>query len=225
MKIIYKDKNLVVILKPAGIPSQSDKSGDDDAMKLTARELRDLGEADALWLVHRLDRVVGGIMVFARNKRYAAIMSALAADNGMRKEYLAVTDGVPEGGIYRDYIYKDAARGKAFVVERERAGVKFAELVCTPLSSVDGEKGTKALVKIELHTGRFHQIRAQLASRGTPVTIDGKYGSRDNGGSMPALFAFRLSFSVEGRKLEFSALPESRYPWTLFEIEKNLSEN
>ena len=224
IKIIYKDKNFAVIYKPAGIPSQSDNSADKDAMTLTSEALSAHGERSELWLVHRLDRVVGGLMVFARNKKYAAILSALAAERGMKKEYLAVVDGVTEGGVFTDYLYKDAAKGKAFVVDRARAGVKLAELECSPLSSVETEKGRKTLVKVELHTGRFHQIRAQLSARKTPITLDGKYGSRDGVPGAPALFAFRLSFVAEGKDYSFFHLPEAVYPWTLFELQKYLTE-
>lgn len=224
MEIIYKDKNLVAVYKPAGIPSQSDNSGDKDALSWASDILSSNGENSKLWLIHRLDRVVGGILVFARNKKYAAILSALAAERGMKKEYLAVADGKPEGGIYKDFLYKDAAKGKAFIVDKERVGVKSAELECFPLACTETEKGAKSLVRIELHTGRFHQIRAQLAARHTPITLDKKYGSRDTGVGTPALFAFRLSFEAEGKEYSFFRLPESCYPWTLFDTHKYLSE-
>ena len=220
MEILYKDKNLIAVYKPSGLPSQSDTTGDKDALTLTAEKLRLLGECADLWLVHRLDRVVGGILVFARNKKYAALLSSLVSDRGMKKEYLAVIDGVGEGGMLRDYLYKDSAKGKAFVVDRKRAGVKEAVLEYERLNSKETEKGIKTLVRVDLHTGRFHQIRAQLSSRGTPISGDGKYGSRDSIPKTPALFAFRLSFEAEGKKYGFVKLPcASEYPWSLFNID------
>ena len=96
IEILYKSKNAVVIYKPAGIPSQSDPSGDPDAMSLTGAELKRLGESDALWLIHRLDRVVGGLLIFARSKRYAAILSELVKGRLLTKEYYAVVDGATE---------------------------------------------------------------------------------------------------------------------------------
>lgn len=220
MEILYKDKNLIAVYKPSGLPSQSDTSGDEDALNLTAQNLRLLGECADLWLVHRLDRVVGGILVFARNKKYAAILSGLVSDRGMRKEYLAVIDGEAEGGLLRDYLYKDSAKGKAFVVGSKRVGVKEAELEYERLSRTETEKGIKTLVRIDLHTGRFHQIRVQFSSRGTPISGDGKYGSRDSLPKTPALFAYRLSFSIQGKKYEFTKLPcVSEYPWSLFDFD------
>ena len=153
LEILYKDKNLIAVYKPSGMPSQSDTTRDGDAMTLTSQALRLIGEREELWLVHRLDRVVGGILVFARNKKYAAILSSLVSDRGMRKEYLAVVDGEAEGGLLKDYLYKDSAKGKAFVVDSKRVGVKEAELEYERLFRTETEKGVKTLVKIDLHTG------------------------------------------------------------------------
>lgn len=220
MEILYKDKNLVAVYKPAGIPSQSDTTGDGDALSLTSQELVLSGEGGELWLVHRLDRVVGGILVFARNKKYAAKLSALVSDRGMRKEYLAVIDAEAEGGVLRDYLFKDSAKGKAFVVDRKRNGVKEAELEYERILRKETELGVKTLVKIELHTGRFHQIRAQFSSRGMTISGDGKYGSRDPLPKMPALFAYRLSFDVDGKSYCLTKLPcSSEYPWSLFDFD------
>ncbi len=203
------------------MPTQSDASGDDDAMSLTSAALRSLGEPSELWLVHRLDRVVGGLIVFARNKRCAALLSELVGGNGMDKEYLAVADGfVGDEGELVDYIFKDSAKGKAFVVDSARRGAKDAKLEYTLLACSEGERGAKSLLRVKLQTGRFHQIRVQFASRKAPLTGDGKYGSRDNRSKMPALFAFRLAFDINGKKTDVRILPDTReYPWCLFEKE------
>ena len=220
MEIIYKDKNIVAVLKDAGIPSQSDLTGDEDAMTITARMLSELGESSDLWLVHRLDRTVGGVLVFARTKQSAAALSLLVSDNGMEKEYLAIVEGRAEGGELRDYLYKDARLGKAFVVDKARKGVKEAVLEYRPLAFFEDERGVRTLIRVMLHTGRFHQIRVQLASRGHSLVGDGKYGNRDNKAKMPALFATRLSFEYKNKTCEYTTLPDlTAYPWSIFREE------
>ena len=220
LRILHKSKSLVIIYKPQGIPTQSDTSGDADAMSLTSDMLREASEPHALWLVQRLDRVVGGLIVFARNKETAAELSALVGGNGMEKEYYAVVEGECEGGELRDYIYKDSAKGKAFIVDTERKGAKAASLEYTPLVKVETEKGIRTLVKIKLHTGRFHQIRVQFSSRGLPLVGDGKYGSHDNTAKTPALLAARLAFKTKKEKIDIKKLPDiDVYPWSLFDEE------
>ena len=219
-EILYISKNVVVICKPAGIPSQSDLSGDSDAMTLTRELLNERGEATELYLIHRLDRVVGGLLIFARNKQSAARLSELVATDGIGKEYLAVTDGYIDGGDMRDLILRDQKQSKAFIVDRKRGGVKDAHLEHTPIASIDTEHGVKTLVKVKLHTGRFHQIRAQFSYRGAPLTGDKKYGSRDARAHAPSLFAYRLSLELFGEKIEVEKLPPiNKYPWNLFSAE------
>lgn len=220
IEIIHKTKNLVVVYKPPLIPSQPDPSGDADAMSLCSAMLRENKEPDALWLIHRLDRVVGGLLVFARNKKSAGELSELVQNGGIEKEYLACVEGNPEGGEMRDYIYKDALKGKAFVTDRARGGVKEAILRYTPLEAVETERGSRALVRIQLITGRFHQIRAQFSSRGMPLVGDKKYGSRDAAAKLPALFACKLSFKTKSESVSISYYPShGEYPWSLFNKE------
>lgn len=226
MQIIYKDKNAIAIIKPAGMPSQPDPSGSEDAMTALKRELAAYKEPQEVWLVHRLDRVVGGLTVFARNKKTAATLSAAVASRDMQKEYFAVVDGaVSESGYMRDYIYKDSQTGKAFVTDGARRCAKEAVLEYAPLAEAETERGIKTLVRVKLHTGRFHQIRVQFASRALSLTGDGKYGSRDSRAKLPALFACRLAFSLDGGKsvTDVTALPDvTSYPWSLFDKEKYL---
>ncbi len=218
MEFVWKNKNAVVINKEAGVPSQSDPSGDIDAMTMASRKLEEYGEPSKLFLVHRLDRVVGGLMIFARNKATAAALCKLVSGDGIGKEYIAVIDGYLEGGDLSDYLYKDSRIGKSFVTDRARNGVKLAELSFTPLDTRETDNGIKTLVKIKLKTGRFHQIRTQFSSRKAPLTGDGKYGSRDNRSHMPALFAYKLSFELTGEKINVSKLPDTdSYPWSLFD--------
>ena len=218
MEILFKDENIVAVYKEAGIPSQPDPSGDADAMTLCSSQLAETGEKSTeLFLVHRLDRVVGGVLVFARNKKYAAILSEAVADRSAEKEYLAVVEGDAPGGILTDLIFKDARAGKAFVVDRKRAGVKEASLEYKLIEKTQIDSRILSLVRVKLQTGRFHQIRAQFSSRKMPIVGDGKYGSRDNVARMPALFAFRFSVSTKSQKYEFTKIPDKEnYPWSLF---------
>ena len=217
VEILYKSKNAIVIYKPAGIPSQSDPSGDKDAMILTSEMLRENGENDSLWLIHRLDRVVSGLLVFARNKRYAAILSEYVKERLVTKEYYAVVDGIAEGGVLENLIFRDPRAGKAFIVDRERQGTKAARLSYRSLATVDTDKGAKTLVYVTLDTGRFHQIRAQLSHIKHPITGDGKYGSRDNKAKSIALMASHLSLDLENEKIDERRLPDlDLYPWSLF---------
>ena len=217
VEIVYKNKNFVVINKPVGIPSQSDTSNDADAMTLTSDILKGLNESSDLWRIHRLDRVVGGLLVFARNKAYAARLSDMVQKNQMTKEYLAVVEGELTSGEMSDYLYKDARQGKSFVVDSERRGAKLARLEYERIVSKETEKGVKTLVKVRLHTGRHHQIRAQLSSRGHSLVGDGKYGSHDNKAKTPSLFSYRLTFNIGGEDASFSIAPDiTKYPWSLF---------
>lgn len=219
LEILYKDRHVLAVIKPAGMPSQTDPTGAPDAMSLAKAALAEQGESGDLWLVHRLDRVVGGILVFARTKKAAGELSSLFATHEAEKCYLAVTEGEVPRGELSDLLYKDAAKGKSFVVDRARAGVKEARLIAEPISAADTEGGARSLVRVTLLTGRFHQIRAQLSSRGASIVGDGKYGSRDKGARMPALYAYRLTFTLFGSKYAFRVRPNTAaYPWSLFDL-------
>lgn len=217
IEILYKSKNAVVVYKSAGIPSQSDLTNDKDAMTLTSERLSTMGENPALWLIHRLDRVVGGLIVFARNKKYAAILSELVKERLITKEYYAVVDGEAEGGVLENLIFKDSKTSKAFITDRERAGVKSARLSYRALATAKTEKGTKTLVYVTLETGRFHQIRAQFSHIGCPITGDKKYGSKDNRAHNVALAASHLDIELPAERIDVKRLPDvDVYPWSLF---------
>ena len=216
VKIIHKTEDFIVVRKPVGMPSQSDPTKDPDVMSECSKILSESGETDGLWLVHRLDRNVGGLLVFARTKKAAAALSELAANGKMGKKYLAVAEGEVAGGEYRDYLYKDSATSKAYVVKSARMGAKEAVLNCSLVAFKEG----KSLVSVSLKTGRFHQIRVQLSSRKHPLVGDKKYGSRDPLSKNPALFAYELSFEIFGEKISVRALPPTEeYPWSLFASE------
>ena len=206
IKLIYEDKNLVVCIKPTGVPSQSD--GKEDMVKLLSEQC-----GVKIYPVHRLDTAVGGVMVFAKNKVTAADLNVQILNGEFVKRYLAVTDGVPveKQGIYEDLLFKDSHKNKSYVVKRERKGVKKASLEYEVIAEADG----KALVEVRLFTGRTHQIRVQFASRKTPLTGDGKYGSRDNSCNI-ALWSHSVEFNLNGEKKRFECEPDCVFPWNLF---------
>ncbi len=192
MEILYSDADLAVCVKPVGL----------DAEKDVPAALKDALGGE-LYTVHRLDKNVGGVMVYARNKAAAAELSRAIQSGEMVKEYLAMVHGTPpESGLLEDLLWKDSSKNKVFVVKRERKGVKKAILEYKTL-----HQGEDSLVRIRLHTGRSHQIRVQFASRGFPLLGDHKYGARD-GFTAPYLFSCKLSFPFKGKPLTFEATPD-----------------
>ena len=217
VKILFKNRHVALVYKPEGVPSQPDPTNDADAMSITSKLLFEQGEPHQLWLVHRLDRTVGGLLVFARSKRAAAAMSKLVASGGISKKYVAVCRGECAAGVYRDMLFKDSSTNKAYVVNTQRKGAKEAELICNPKETVAFQNEKLTLAEVTLITGRFHQIRAQFSSRKTPLVGDRKYGGADGQRRMPALFAASLAFELFGEQIQIEALPElSEYPWCLF---------
>jgi len=210
IQILYKDRHIAVCVKPVGVISE------DAGMPALLREQLG-GEA---YCVHRLDTVVGGVMVYALNKKAAGRLSAYIAADMLDKQYLAVVEGIPEAseGILEDLLLKDGSKGKSYVVKRMRKGVKDAKLEYKVLHSVATVNGTYSLVWVRLHTGRFHQIRVQFASRKHPLVGDGKYGSRCNR-CTTALWACKLGFPHPrtGEFQHYTACPPMQFPWDLFD--------
>ena len=192
MDILYSDRDLAVCVKPVGLDSEAE---------VPAALVEALG--GEVYPIHRLDKNVGGVMVYARTKKAAAALSKAVQEGTMVKEYVAMVQGTPpESGDWTDLLWKDSAKNKVFVVKRERRGVKKARLEFTRLSA-----GETSLVRVRLHTGRSHQIRVQFASRGLPLVGDHKYGARD-AAAAPMLFSCRIRFPYGGRKHCYEALPE-----------------
>ena len=208
--VLYEDERLLVCVKPAGLISE--RGG--------LPELLEQQCGGPVYAVHRLDRDVGGVMVYARRRETAAALSALIAEQRMEKEYLAVVEGRPEAdsGELCDLLYHDARKNKSYVVQRERKGVKKASLSYRLLGSVETEPGMLSLLRIRLHTGRSHQIRVQFASRKLPLAGDARYGSRLRGGI--ALWAVSLRFPDPdtGAARHFSAEPPGGWPWDRFRL-------
>ena len=210
IEILHKDRDFIVCVKPQGVPSQSDTTSDTDMTSLLSNHLKDMGENDDIFVVHRLDRQTGGLILYARNKNAAAAFSRLVAEkDGFCKEYLTVISGKPEDdcGNMTDYLFKDSAQKKAFVVKSERKGAKLASLDYTIIKTESKAEKTYSLLSVKLNTGRFHQIRAQLSSRGMPIYGDGKYGSREKLPHM-LLWANKLSFTYKGQRYEFRKDPD-----------------
>ena len=215
--IVYKNDDFLVINKPVGTLSQADNSGDKDAVTECAELLRNRGERDELHIINRLDRVVGGLILLARSSRTAAELSELLSEK-ITKEYRAVVEDECTEGEMRDYLYKDATLGRALVVNKSRNGAKEAILNYSALETVVYKGRKLSLVKVKLHTGRFHQIRAQFSSRKMPLVGDKKYGSKVSGTPHPALFATRLAFSYKGKEYDIKANPDiTVFPWSLFD--------
>lgn len=213
IEILYEDKSVVVCIKPVGVLSQSE--GQTDMVMLLSEQL-----GGNIYPVHRLDRNVGGVMVFARNSKAAARLSGDIQSGKFVKQYLAAVHGVPQKmcGVMRDILFKDSRRNKSFVVSRQRKGTKEASLEYIVLDTAVNVAQECSLVRIKLHTGRTHQIRVQFASRKTPLLGDGKYGSRDNRCDT-ALWSHRITFinPLSGEEVCFESYPDTEnYPWNLF---------
>ena len=192
MEILYSDADIAVCVKPIGLDSEKE---------VPAQLMEQLdGE---VFTLHRLDKNVGGVMVYARNKAAAARLSKAIQDGTMIKEYVAmVHSSPPESGDWEDLLFKDSRKNKVFVVKKQRAGVKAARLAFKTLKA-----GERSLVAIRLYTGRSHQIRVQFSSRGFPLVGDHKYGSRAEE-TAPMLFSCRITFPHKGKTVSFEAYPE-----------------
>ena len=191
MEFLYTDPEIAVCIKPVGLDSEQD-------VPAAIREA--LG--GEVFPIHRLDKNVGGVMVYARTKKAAATLSKAVQEGTMVKEYVALVHGTPpESGDWTDLLFKDSSKNKVFVVKKERKGVKQARLEFQRLSA-----GETSMVRIRLHTGRSHQIRVQFSSRGFPLVGDHKYGSRDSA-TAPMLFSCCLTVPHKGQNMRFEALP------------------
>lgn len=222
IRIIFEDNHLLVVEKPVNVPSQQDDTNDPDMLSLLKEDIKvrynKPGEV-FLGLVHRLDRPVGGVMVFARTSKAASRLSEQIRTREFKKVYLAVIHGMPAkpSGRLEDYLLKDKHANKVSVVDSEVDGAKQAVLDY----EVIGSAGQISLVRIMLHTGRSHQIRVQFASIGHPLYGDQKYGAALNKpGQQLALWSNEIMLVHPTLKqvMAFRCEPPHTEPWSTFRV-------
>ena len=212
-EIIYEDNHLLVVVKPQGIPVQKAESSNDDFQSLLKDYLKRKYDKPGnvfLGIVHRLDQPVGGVMVFAKTSKAASRLSEEIRQNLWKKQYLAVVDGVPKEKktVLEDYLVKNEEKNEVYVSGKGDPKAKFARLLYEMLGSKNG----RSLLKITLETGRAHQIRVQLSSRGFPIVNDHKYNKNSKNIADIALWAYSVEIihPVTKEKLVFSKeIPEN----------------
>lgn len=212
MNILYEDAHLIVVNKPAGIATQSAGVGAKDLETELKKYRKTKGEKPEIYVVHRLDQPVSGLIVFAKTKEAAAGLSKGMQEDSYSKDYKATVfsnGNLKKKDTLKDYLIKDAKANISKVVTASTVGAKEAVLDYEVIS----ENGAEATLTVHLHTGRFHQIRAQLANNGTPILGDQKYGTEESkaysiqkGIKYVMLTAYHLSFKhpKTGKQMDFS---------------------
>ncbi len=192
MEVLFSDTNIAACVKPVGVESE-----------IQMPQLLKAQLGGDIFPLHRLDKNVGGLMVYARSKAAAAKLSGVIARGEMVKEYVAAVHGSPpEQGDWEDLLFKDSRTTTVFVVQKLRSGVKQARLAFRNLLP-----GENSLVQVRLYTGRSHQIRVQFSSRGFPLVGDHKYGSRAKE-TEPMLWSCRITFPYEGKPVSYCCMPD-----------------
>ena len=226
LKVIYEDNHIIVVEKIPNVPSQSDKTGDIDMLTMVKQYIKEKYNKPGnvyLGLVHRLDRPVGGIMIFAKTSKAASRLSDQVREKVFKKKYLAVVDGKFETtqGTLEDYLYKDERNNMSKVVNKDKKNAKLAKLDYEVLAY--NEVKNLSLVRVNLHTGRHHQIRVQLSDAGHSIFGDQKYGTRGKGKQI-ALWAYKLKINHPTTKEEmvFKDFPEKNGTWCILKDVKNI---
>lgn len=219
LKVIYEDNHIIVVEKTPNIPSQSDKTGDIDMLTIVKQYIKEKYNKPGnvyLGLVHRLDRPVGGIMIFAKTSKAAGRLSEQVRDKIFKKKYLAVVDGKVEktNGTLEDFLYKDERNNISRAVDKNKKNAKIAKLDYEVITY--NEVKNLSLLKINLHTGRHHQIRVQLSNFGHSIFGDQKYGTRGQGKQI-ALWAYELTIChpITQKEMTFKDLPEYLGTWCI----------
>ena len=212
LNVIYEDNHIIVVEKPAGILTQADSSGEIDMQLLLKQYIKEKYNKPGnvfVGIVHRLDRNVGGIMVFARTSKGASRLSEEIREHRFKKRYIAIVDGILKNKeeILEDYLLKDEKNNIVKIVDRENKQSKYAKL---DYKVIKQEKN-RTMVSINLHTGRAHQIRAQFASRGHALIGDTKYGKIKN--TAIALWAYEIEFKhpVKDETMKFTLMPSQEW--------------
>ena len=226
LKVLYEDDEIIVVVKPAGVESQAAKRFAPDMVSEVKKHLVinkscTPGKEPYVGVIHRLDKPVSGVMVYAKTKRAAAALSEQVQSHKMKKIYTAVVHGRPVNMVdnYVDYMVKTPDGNYSQVVDKGITGAKKAELSYEVLKTIDGEENGMpgkglSLVKVALKTGRHHQIRVQFAHAGYPLVGDTKYGKPEQGGRYcpVALCSCRIGFlhPVTKKKMEFVIEPKGK---------------
>lgn len=221
--IVFRDSAITVIRKPSGMASEP--AGNQSNVISAVKE----ATGQTCLLVHRLDRETEGLMVLANSNKAASALSGAITAGLLKKEYLAIAEGIPDenSGEWRDYLFRDAAKNRSYVVKRTRKGVREAILCYQILQTAQWNGKPLSLLRVHLRTGRTHQIRVQFASRKHPLLGDKRYGSgfRD----LPlALLAEKLEFPhpESGENLLFEIQPDyAALPWSLFCLREERGES
>lgn len=221
LNVIYEDNHIIVVEKMVNIPSQGDKTGDVDMLSIIKDYLKEKYQKSGnvyLGLIHRLDRPVGGVMVFAKTSKAAARLSEQVREKAFQKEYLVVVNGKMKSqkGEWKDWLFKNERANMSKVVPEGTKNAKQASLEYEVLKY--NEEINLSVVRVKLHTGRHHQIRVQFSSRGHSIYGDQKYGGRGHGKQI-ALWAYRLTIfhPITKEEMTFQVLPEINGTWKILE--------
>lgn len=221
LKVIYEDNHIIVVEKPVNIPSQGDKTGDVDLLTIVKQYIKEKYQKPGnvyVGLVHRLDRPVGGVMVFAKTSKAASRLSNQVREKQFQKTYITIVNGKMEQnqGTLEDYLLKDERNNKSKVAIE---GIKNSKLAVLDYEVLKyDEQLDLSVLKIHLHTGRHHQIRVQLSSRNHSIYGDQKYGGRGHGKQL-TLWAYELKVfhPTSNEELTFYSLPKKIGSWKILE--------
>ena len=221
LNVIYEDNHIIVVEKPVNIPSQSDKTGDIDLLSIVKQYIKEKYNKPGnvyVGLIHRLDRPVGGVMVFAKTSKAAARLSNQVREKQFQKTYLTIVNGKmkQEKGTLQDYLLKNEKTNMSKVVAE---GTKNSKLAILDYEVLKYEKEIDlSVLKIHLHTGRHHQIRVQLSSRNHSIYGDQKYGGRGHGKQI-ALWAYELKIyhPITNELMTFYSIPKQEGSWKMLE--------
>ena len=226
LNVIYEDNHIIVVEKTVNIPSQGDKTGDIDMLTIVKQYLKEKYNKPGnvyLGLVHRLDRPVGGVMVFAKTSKAAARLSEQVREKIFKKKYLVIANGKfnKNSGILEDYLLKNEKNNMSKSVPEGTENAKYSKLEYEVLK-YDSDLDLSVL-RINLYTGRHHQIRVQLSSRGHSIYGDQKYGGRGHGKQI-CLWAYELTIMhpITKEEMTFKAIPNKEKSWKILEGIKGL---